>query len=80
MVGILKVTSQAAIDTAIPLAVQAAVAQKEGELASALYLADSWKLQAEKAEKKKWDYLGIGYGAGIVTSIAVGVVLYYLRP
>ena len=53
---------QAALDKAVPLAVQAAVAQKEGDRAVAQSLADQWKAEATKSynDSKGWQIVGIG--------------------
>jgi hypothetical protein len=63
-----KIAIQEALDKAIPLAVQAAVAQKEGERAVAQSLADQWKAEALKSYKDSvgWKIKGgIGIAAGI---------------
>jgi hypothetical protein len=65
----LKVGIQAALDKAVPLAVQAAVAQKEGERAAAQSLADQWKAEATKsyADSRGWQIAG---GAAIALGVA----------
>jgi hypothetical protein len=69
VVQALKVGIQAALDKAVPLAVQVAVAQKEGERAAAQSLADQWKAEALKSynEAQGWQVAGI---AGLALGIA----------
>ena len=64
----IKIAIQAALDKAVPEAVQAAVAQKEGERAAAQSLADQWQAEAEKktSESMRWKIAGrIGLGVGL---------------
>jgi opacity protein-like surface antigen len=78
MIKILKVTGLAAVEVAVPEAVKAAVAEKEGQRATAQSLADSWYAQAKLADSKKWEMFGWGIGAGVASAIAAGVVAILL--
>ena len=75
VVQALKVGIQAALDKAVPLAVQSAVAQKEGERAVAQSLADQWKAEALKSynDSKGWQIAGIGGLALGVAGIVYGL-------
>ena len=66
---------QAVIDKQVNLAVQAAVAQKEGERAVAQSLADQWKAEALKSynDAQGWKIAGI---AGI--ALGLGGLIYGL--
>lgn len=77
VVQALRVGIQAALDKAVPLAVQAAVAQKEGERAVAQSLADQWKAEALKSynDSKGWQIAGIG---GLAIGVA-GLVYGFTR-
>ena len=74
----LRVGIQVALDKAVPLAVQAAVAEKEGQRATAQSLADQWKAQALDEHRKKTDALIEGFCVGGVTGLAISVVAYLI--
>ena len=67
----LKVGIKAALDTAIPLAVQAAVAEERGKTATAQSLADSWREEYKKAASRRLGDLAVGTGVGITLTLVV---------
>jgi hypothetical protein len=76
VVQALKVGIQAALDKAVPLAVQAAVAQKEGERAAAQSLADQWKAEALKQYQNQIKADALAFGLGVVGTLVVGELIH----
>ena len=63
----------AALDKAVPLAVQAAVAEKEGQRAKAQAFADFFEGEVQVYKSKVWKAFGWGTGIGVGITVLAGI-------
>ena len=76
VVAALKVGIKAALDQAVPLAVQAAVADERSKTATAQSLAESWKTEYKKVDAQRLTALGIGFGVGTILTVVVMLLVH----
>ena len=67
---------EATVPDRIDKAVQAAVAQKEGERAKAQSLADQWKAESASQYRKQLGYDALFLGGGVIVTLIVDELVH----